>query len=892
MASPATTSSSSSSSIPCRTNPNMKKSELCDPKRRSFSGNPFTKPSVITNPKAFNPNTPANSPSDFPRRHSIGRESVVSFRDSDKENSKDQNPKPTRVRSPAVSKGMKNFMSPTISAASKINTSPRKKILAERNEPVRSSISFSDVKSLIMEDNEANPEAGLKQKKVSFSDVKSVVMEGESTPESGLNQKKVSFSDVKSIIMKDNESTPEISLNLKKVSFADVKGEAMEDNESTPQIGSKQKFVEVPHDSQSSNREYEEPLKSNADFDSKKFKNDSDSLPETVTDEKDSVNVDPSFKISPRVSISPSCPILAPLDEDPLMLRYDPKTNYLSPRPQFLHYRPNPRIELYRGREGKQLEEQFASESYCASDDTEETESEGSQIETEDASSEETMKEGEEELQVSEPNPIAPDMVEEKVEAKRMSKPRFSTRSKFIALLLVLAFGCFSVLAANSPAFTPGLEELSLTNFQVPPEVTEFAKANVDQFTQNLQHWSAGFLSYVSNIISSSREVRKQGPFQYANLSNLLEDHMIEGHLMFDHSVMEPAREREGHLMFDHSVMEPVREKDAGTDQEIQGDEEAVDADEEQEDQGSEAYGNLELVSEEEEDQESEAYKVQQGIEAEMIELNQLEAEKSKGFEFTAQVDSEHQSNNVDLKNQPSIIPQVTEIQRDISKTGKPESDGLSNIAETASPKEDEKSDNFKIEDSSDCSQSSEVVDSTINGPEDQFLTKKLMGLSLLLLCMVAGSAFIYTMTGKPSIPNAAVPVEPPVLAKKFKYSPVSINSNGTIHERLSSRNWQTEADMADESCASEMSSCQRTSSSYSKNVLKESNEYQSQERRKPKKTYRRESLASSDYSMGSPSYGSFTTYEKIPSKHVGEDDEIVTPVRRSSRIRNQITSP
>ncbi|XWS54645.1 hypothetical protein CRYUN_Cryun10bG0106500 [Craigia yunnanensis] len=1166
MASPAKTSSSSSS-ITCRTNPNMKKSELCDPMRRSFSGNPFTKPSVITNPRAFSPNTPVNSPSDFHRRHSTGRESVA----SDKENSKDQNAKPTKVRSPAISKGKKNFMSPTISAASKINASPKKKILVERNEPVRSSVSFSDVKSLIMEDSESTLETALKQKKVSFSDVKSVIMKDESTPEIGLNQKKVSFSDVKSVIMEDNESTAEISLNQKKVSFADVKSEVMEDNESTAQIALKQKKLsfsdvksvimkdestpeiglnqkkvsfsdvksvirednestaeislnqkkvsfadvksevmednestaqiglkhknfEVPHDSQSSNHEREEPLKSNADFDCKESNNDSDSLLETVTGEKDSVNVDPSFKISPRVSIAPSCPVLAPLDADPLTLPYDPKTNYLSPRPQFIHYKPNPRIGLYGEREGKQLEEHFASESSSDTDVTEEIQSEGSQRESEDISSEETMKEGEEEekLQVSEPNPIAPNMIEDKFEAKRVSKPHFSTRSKFIALLLVLAFAYFSVIVANSPAFTPsGLEELSLSYFQVPPEVIEFAKANFDWFTQNLQHWSTSFLSSVSNIISSSRGLHKLGPFQYANFSHLLEDHMIEGHLMFDQSVMEPVRERcagtepfdnkyyrdikadeavdedpfQDHMiegMFDHSVMEPVRERDAGTElfdnkyyREIQADE-AVDEDEEQEDQENEAYGNLELVSEEEpdevqqgiepemieldqleedpfqdhmieghlmfdhsvmklvrerdagtelfdskyyreiqadeavdedeeqevqeneayrnlervseeepdevqqgiepemieldqleedpfqdhmieghlmfdhsvmqpvrerdagtelfynkyyreiqadeavdedeeQDQENEAYgnlelvseepdEVQEGIEAEMIGLDQLKAKESKGVEFAAQIDSEHQS-NVDLKNQPSIIPQVTEIQHDISKTGEPEGDDSNNIAETVFPTEEVRSDNLKIEDSTDNYQSSEVVDSTINGAEDQFLTKNVMGFSLLLLCLLAASAFIYTKRGEPSMPNAAVPVEPAVLAKK-SYSPVSVSSKDTIHERSSSRNWQTELDMANESCPSETNSCPRTSSSYSKNGLKESNEYQSQER-KLRKTYRRESLASSDYSMGS-----FTTYEKIPSKHGGEDEEIVTPVRRSKRIRNQITSP
>ncbi|KAK8668758.1 hypothetical protein V6N13_106204 [Hibiscus sabdariffa] len=50
------------------------------------------------------------------------------------------------------------------------------------------------------------------------------------------------------------------------------------------------------------------------------------------------------------------------------------------------------------------------------------------------------------------------------------------------------------------------------------------------RFTENPQHWSAGFLSCVSNIVSSSREVDKFSLFEYANLSHVLEDTMIEGH--------------------------------------------------------------------------------------------------------------------------------------------------------------------------------------------------------------------------------------------------------------------------------------------------------------------------------------------------------------------------
>ncbi|KAI3712315.1 hypothetical protein L1987_70866 [Smallanthus sonchifolius] len=51
----------------------------------------------------------------------------------------------------------------------------------------------------------------------------------------------------------------------------------------------------------------------------------------------------------------------------------------------------------------------------------------------------------------------------------------------------------------------------------------------------------------------------------------------------------------------------------------------------------------------------------------------------------------------------------------------------------------------------------------------------------------------------------------------------------------------------------------------------------------------RRESLASSssDFSMGSPSLGSFTTYERIAIKH--KDEAMLTPIQRSSRLlKNQ----
>ncbi|PHT30521.1 hypothetical protein CQW23_29826 [Capsicum baccatum] len=76
-------------------------------------------------------------------------------------------------------------------------------------------------------------------------------------------------------------------------------------------------------------------------------------------------------------------------------------------------------------------------------------------------------------------------------------------------------------------------------------------------------------------------------------------------------------------------------------------------------------------------------------------------------------------------------------------------------------------------------------------------------------------------------------------------------------------------------------------SSSHSKKYPKlEDDEAQSIEK-KPRKSNRRESLVASEFSMGSPSYGSFTTYESIPTKNcqgsrmMAEDnsDKLACPV-------------
>ncbi|KAM3694814.1 hypothetical protein ACJW31_07G084500 [Castanea mollissima] len=808
-----------------RPNSSARNSETSNPIRRSFSGNPFTKPSVVTNPRGFNPNTPANSPSDFHRRNSIGRDQ------EDKENTKDHNLKPGRVRSPAVaSKGTKNFMSPTISAASKITPSPKKKILVERNEPARTSLSFSTEKSPC--------------RSVRFSDI---VENIDSMADASLEENKIEASDDK-----------EASLTASSISEA-LRCEEVLDPEVT--VSSK--------------------------IDSK-------SLPETVTDEPDCVNLDPTFKISPTSSCSWSCPILAPLDADPSLPPYDPKTNYLSPRPQFLHYRPNPRIEVYLNKDdGRQLEESFISGSFSDTDATEEAQSDYSQRESEDVSSVEILKEEEEEeeeekaVDVSEPSPIRTHLPkeEETMKAKGGSKLHFFTRSKFMVLLLVLPVACLSVPFTNSPVIDPsGLKESSFIKIYDSYEIAEFAKANLDGLAQNFRLWYANSISFVSELILNFKGVPISGPLHYCNLTMLHEDIPVDGCLVFDHSPKGTGEKFEninvlGSMRESEVDMESLEEEDQ---HEIEADEDVGDVLERLDDpEYEEVSQEIEEVSAEHGTSESE--EGLPALEAEVIQTEKSEEE----VVFSVHLDSEQQSNLIYIE-QPVMVPMADEIQPQVSEAGKIQGEcEKTSFVEMESAKGDLNPESPEFDASAENLQSSEDGGFTLNGTRETIFREKVMGITFLFLTVIAAAGFIYMRKSKNIRPNAAINVEQPLLAKKLDFSPMSVSIKPTFLERPSSRNWPTEVDMDGESCPSEMSSLQR-SSSYSKK-----NEAQSQER-KARKNYKRESLASSsDYSMASHSYGSFTTYEKIPTKHGHvADEETITPVRRSSRIRSQVTSP
>ncbi|XP_021892398.1 uncharacterized protein LOC110810505 [Carica papaya] len=868
------------SQIPSRQNHSARNSEIGNPIRRSFSGNPFAKPSVVPTARGFNSiNTPANSPSEFHRRHSMGRESSSSFCDlEDKENGKDANLKAARVRSPAAPKGSKNFMSPTISAASKMNASPRKKILSERNDaPVRHSVSFSDVTTIIMEDNK------IQKKLVEMDSHEQTIMD-------------MDFKET----MKNDEAVSQKDQH-------DSAAETMKINEAAVMEDELLVF-------QTSQQE--------------------DSVAE-------SDDADPSFKISPGPSASYSSSMVAPLDADPKMPPYDPKTNYLSPRPQFLNYRPNPRIMLYLDskREGSRLEENFAFESSSDTEVTgeEETQSEDSLKQSEDVSSE-----------TSEPDSMSnADMLLQGVEAKAvLSKPRLFTRSKFIALVLIMVVGWFSLSVTDSPVVQPLLRDLTLYEFYVPPEATNFAKASFYELSQKFRLWSANCLSHIYKLVSRLGGVHELAPLQYANLTGFLKDCSIDGfpHRKFDLGLLKPLRERK----VDNEVVDdksrPLIEADETIDEVDEG---------MNHDLGFEAEGNSEVVCEEHHDS-SKHEENQQDIGAEVIEngdssevdkrLVEREAKQSEMmFEFdssedekklervewacvVAEVDVDAKQSDAHTNNEQLSIMVETEVikpdssegeknfnsnaepesdfeareftaladseqvrvmelseqplQLEPSEAGKPEIENKMNfITEAESTGVNNDPEIFVFDVADENSQGAETMDSATKRSENELKSMHyVLPISLLVLSLIAAIAFMSGKKSKASIPSAAV-------TTKVDCNTTSMTAEQLIQERFSSLNWPTEVDMLGESCPSGMSSYQSSFCSQ-----KESSEAESQERQSSRRNHKRESLASSDFSTGSPSYGSFTTYEKIAIK--SGQGEATTPVRRSSRLsRKQVTS-
>ncbi|KAL0384342.1 UNVERIFIED_CONTAM: hypothetical protein Sradi_2828500 [Sesamum radiatum] len=688
-------------------NPNPRNSESNSAARRSFSGaNPFAKPSVLTNPRRFDPVTPANSPSDFARRRSVSKEGTGSYLKDfeEKENDeKDHTLKASRLHSPA--KGSKNFMSPTISAASKFTPSPRKKVLVERNDPVRTSISLSDGKAMFFSTKYSNVSEDLESKS-------EVGYDQSHKTETSLDSNVADLEKKKAV-----QEVPPVSKPSKRVSFSDV-----------------------PSDSHESLSE--------------SVVTDSDNLIlESVLRNKDSCS-----------SISPS---IAMLDADPSLPPYDPKTNYLSPRPQFLHYKPNPRIETLLNKEKgldpdelKRLDDSFMSEimseNYSDSEDTEESQNEDSQKEEIEVTSSADMvigvEETEEDPHVSEPpeslpvsSTVTDEISEERSVRKIEKKPWSLKRLMCFSILLMFLMACLSISVTHSPAFdNVVLQDLSLsdlTNFYHQSRLAAYAKVNFDRLARHVNQFSVNSISFISKLANELGKGEKLGPLQFVDLSDLQKSSWSGGYNEAGNEIVENLEGEELEEM--DTEMEALEEEVAYAE---------VDSDE-----------NFEM----EVDTQEVAVETEE-VKTDSVELAEMESENAEDIQSQREVisttnavqqtdeNSEDQLEDHQLatitQNQESGLEAAAEVASNTAETEKSHSDVLSLgpsacAADIPSSEEKHTSD---VKSLSENAQSSITLESP-QSSEHRALAYYAMGISSLFAALLAVAAFTFQYKKLPS---------------------------------------------------------------------------------------------------------------------------------------------
>ncbi|KAH6789894.1 hypothetical protein C2S51_004900 [Perilla frutescens var. frutescens] len=792
-------------------NPNSRNSENNSSIRRSFSGgNPFSRPSVLTNQGRFDPTTPANSPSDFARRRSVGKEGTAShLRDSEeKENDeKDNVLKASKMQTPT--KGCKNFMAPTISAASKFTPSPRKKVLVERNDAVRTSISLSDGKAMF------------------FSAMANAAENLEAKTETSLNSSNLADSQSKKAVIDSHPA----SRPRKKVTFSSS---------------------DTHIDSQHSN--------------------------ESVITDSDSLRPE-SSSMNKVVSSS-----ITPLDADPSLPPYDPKTNYLSPRPQFIRYKPNPRVEMLLNKENGMDSDELMAEIMSSF-------SESSADEGTDESQTEDSKKEEKEMEIA--AAAAADMVigvDEEIEADshvselssqslpvsttpanaiseeefvhiNEKKPRTLSRLVCSSMILMFLIAGVSIYVMRSPSFDESfIKDLSLSDlsnlYQQSRVFVASARSSAGRLARHVNDASANSVSFIFKLANGLGKGKKQAPMQFMNLSDLQEKNPWnnEGNFPTIVASLERAEEDEFEEELDDE-MDYAFEEEEYVDEEV--DEDVLDTEMDTFEEETYAYAYAEADSDD--------YIVKgHDTREDVVATAELESEELL-------IQPELISNELNSEDHQSAASQHQETEVEAAM-GRLETEKSEAAADSIST--DQTSFNKLMQE----------MEST--SAEESSLALHAVAIPYIFAGLLAVAAFIYHYMKKtPSSSSNVVQVEP-MLNKRTDYGHTSTMHH--IHqEKEFSQNWQqTEVDAITGGVESDMSSSfLQRSGSYRMSMR---DEVQSSER-KTRKNSKRESLASSsEFSMGSPSYGSFTTYERIPIKsNANVDEEIMTPVRRSSRIRS-----
>ncbi|KAG9132558.1 hypothetical protein Leryth_008465 [Lithospermum erythrorhizon] len=446
--------------------------------------------------------------------------------------------------------------------------------------------------------------------------------------------------------------------------------------------------------------------------------------------------------------------------------------------------------------------------------------------------------------------PTGDAIIEDSIVPKEAMKPHPLGNWKSVCLVLVL-LGTFMLSVTNFTtmhSFVP-----KDFNFELPElsEVAEIAKVNVDEFGGKVKQWSADSISYLYKMVLPVLEVDKMGPLQFMNLTVLEDDYRLSS--FFD--VNSKGKEFEEYMGLE---LEDVEEEDEM--------EEVDDAMKEGEHETEEVEDEIEEVEHETEEVEDEIEEVEdERKEAEALDI-ELKMDTSEDDQLLAEIEKSHVEQEIvssvatrKLINQQSSLdmvsipesPDMTHVKVDAS-----EIDHNSPSSETEIQFEEHQScsslesrklegDHESFSDVSYTHESSQIpIGSESSSGESRIQANiVILGASLGLLGLGTVALIIYINQRRKMVSMYG---DTNPICNKIEFKPPKEPSNEEV---------------VGESCSS---SYQRKSESF---------------------------VYSGEYSFGSPSYGSFTTYETIPIKHAGRDEEIVTPVRRSSRIRKQVTS-
>ncbi|CAL4935256.1 unnamed protein product [Urochloa decumbens] len=593
---------------------------------------------------------------------------------------------------------------------------------------------------------------------------------------------------------------------------------------------------------------------------------------------------------------------------------YDPKTNYLSPRPRFLRYKPNPRVEMYRSGGGsvRRLEDGFFASESSSEGTTEEDVPEEEQEQTtlssapDDFTEEETSALAPAPEARAEPaasaaavilqpqavpdSPLAHVRTPEQQESPRAGgvltpehepapspasvRPKKKKRSPLRFLLAPLALVLFMAAAfvcVPPPLGAPVMLNTSLSKVSDFLSVQEFHPV---ELAARLKQWSSSSLDTVTSYweaLAFSQEQEVFGPHFAANLSAAPADGDA------DHAVG---------FYYGAALTSPI-----GVEKELENQEVASEGDTEMiAEPDVEAivnFGDAEVeepIDDAEMEQESAIPSVieeaDDSVDAEVEEFEAEMAEEVSGVdgEEMAGVDGEEMAEEVSGSGSQEMADFTQNSNIPSQSTAEPEQ--AEDMAKS-SLQQDVQTENSEG-DHPDGKQGQEVQHLEKLGSDmwpsylDKISNPAALGAAIAAIIVPAALALLYMRQKQARVAlNSNEPAEQVEQVGQVE----SLSGSGSSEGHVVAKSSQHQKPVVEETEKFGGSGASQYSSSLSSGLGRRRKAREEGSSGLEPVVSRRDSTAQS-----TASYGSFTTYEKIPAKKGNKEDEAMTPVRRSRR--------